>query len=304
MAVNQTQAEYRPRVGISDIYIAEVTQDDSSAYVADTPEYVAPAAEASQEPSSSSETLYGDDQPIDVMFSEGATKVTLTFTGISVQMLAKLTGRVFDATTGRMYDHGGVPPFVAVSFRSLKANGKYRYYQFLKGQFSMPKEDAATKAEKSDPKKVQLSYTAIRTTYKFDLGDITDSVKRIVGDEDTVNFSGASWFSQVQTPAVSTPSALALSVSDPADGATAVLVSKTITLTFNNALENSSISNVVLVKADGTVVACTNSLDTTRKIMTVNPNANLDAASTYILAIGVKDIYGDDLNTAINFATA
>lgn len=296
--------EYRSAIGLDSLYIAEVTTDCASAYVADTPEYLAPAAEASMEPSQSTETQYADDQAYDVMFSEGETKIKVKITGMPAEMFAKLLGREFDAGTGRVFDNAATPPYFALSFRSLKSNGSYRYYQFLKGRFSVPKDEAATKGDTPDPKTVELEFTAIKTIYEWNLGTVTDSVKRVFGDTDTTSFSATGWFAQVQVPSASSPSSLALSSSDPTDGASGVLVTKTVTLTFNNALINNAIYMVVVTKADGTVVACTNSLDSTKKIMTVDPDASLDASSTYIVAIAVTDIYGDTLQTAINFATA
>lgn len=303
--ISANAGEYRSTIGLDSLYIAEVTQDDASDYVADTPEYLAPAALASIEPSQNTETQYADDQSYDVMYSEGETKITLTVTGLPPEMIAKLTGRVFDTVSGRVFDNAATPPYHALSFRALKSNGSYRYFQFLKGRFDVPKGEVATKGDAPEPKTTEIVYTAIKTIYEWALdGSTTDGVKRIFGDEDTTNFSATGWFSQVQEPSVVAPSSLALSSSDPTDGATGVVVTKTITLTFNNALPAGEIYHVVMAKADGTVVACTNSLDATKKIMTVNPDASLDASSVYIVAIGVTDIYGDTLQTAINFTTA
>ncbi|MDD5367459.1 MAG: Ig-like domain-containing protein [Anaerolineaceae bacterium] len=305
MTVNANAGEYKSRVGLDSLYVALVTQDTAAGYVAGTPEYLAPAATASQKVTSSQDTQYADDQPYDVMTSEGPTDVELEVTGLPLEMQALVLGKAFDATTGRMYDYGGSPPDVALAFRSMKSNGKYRYYWFMKGKFSPPDEETATRGEKPEPKTAKLNFKAIPSIYKFDIGSgVLKAVKRVVGDEDTLNFSGSTWFSQVQTPAVAAVSALAISVADPIDGAATVAVTKTITLTFNNALTADAIAHVVVVKADGTAVACTNSLDATKKILTVNPNASLDAASTYIVAIAVKDIYGQALNAAIDFGTA
>jgi methionine-rich copper-binding protein CopC len=194
---------------------------------------------------------------------------------------------------------------MALSFRSLKSNGAYRYYQYLKGKFSMPKEDTSTKADSPDPKNVSLTFTAIFTTYQFDVGSFNDNCKRIVGDTDTTNFSATGWFTSVQTPAVGTPSALSMDTAVPADAATGVAITVSPTLTFNNALINNAINNVALIKnSDGSVVACTNSLDATKKILTVNPDANLSAGTTdYTLVYAVMDIYGQDLQGAVNFQT-
>lgn len=299
-----SQDEYKSVVGIDQVYIAEVTKDDATGYTAGTPEWLAPAAELRQEPATNTETQYADNQAYDTMSAVGETPVTMVITNLPAEMYAKLTGQVFDSTTGRVYEKEGTPPYFALGFRSMKSNGKYRYYWFQKVKFSVPKEEAATKTDTPEFKTRELVATALKTVYKFDLGSENDSVKRVWGDEDTLNFSATGWFAQVQVPGVVAPSALALSVSDPVDGATAVAVDKTVTLTFNNALIAGAIYGVVVVKADGTPVTTVNSLDVTKKIMTVNPSANLDAASTYIVTYGVTDIYGQTLQAAINFATA
>lgn len=305
MGITTNASEYKSKVGLDSLYIAEVTTDTAAAYAADAPEYLAPAASASQEPTSSLEIQYADDQPYDIATAEGPTKITLEVTGMPSEMLAKILGKKFDSTNGRLYDYGGTPPYIALSFRSQKSNGKYRYYQYLKGKFTPPKEETATKGEKPEPKTLELEFQAINTIHQFDLGGgITAAAKRVLGDEDTTNFSGTTWFSQVQTPVVGAVSALALSGSDPADDAPAIAVSKTITLTFNNALVAGAIHNVIVASAAGVAKACTNSLDATKKIMTVNPDTDLAGVTTYIVAIGVTDIYGQILRTALNFATA
>jgi phi13 family phage major tail protein len=239
---------------------------------------------------------------------EAETVINLTVTGIPSIMLAKLLGRVFDAVSGRVFDNpGATPPYFALSFRSLKTNGSYRYFQYLKGRFQAPNEDAATKADSPDPKTTQLAYTAIPTIHPFDLdgGTTVEPVKRVYGDDDTDNFSETGWFGSVQTPSYSAPSALALSTSTPTDGATGISVSANQTLTFNNALPDDAIYQVVLLLAsDASVIAGANSLDATKKIVTINPTSNLSASTAYIIAYNVTDIYGQHLSGAINFTTA
>ncbi len=300
--------EYKSVVGVDEVHIAMVTQDDSTGYLADAPEIFAPATEVSAEPTTSLETQYADNKPFDVMTSEGETKIDLSTTNIPLSLLAKYLGKTFDVASGRMFDSGGeaVPPDAALSFRSLKSNGKQRYYQYLKGKFSVPKDEAATKTDKMEPKPSQITFTAVNTIYKFNLGDgSTKSVKRIVGDEDVLNFSGTTWFNQVQTPVTTTPAALALSSSIPLEDATGVLVSADLTLTFNNALLDNSVNGITLVAVlSGSVVAAAVTLNATKKIMTINPTSDLSAASNYILVYAVTDIFGQQLNGTINFATA
>ena len=300
-----TADQYKSVIGLSDLYYALVTQDDDTAYVADTPKKLAPAVDATVTPTTNSNMQYADDAPFDTIVGEGATSLEMNITNLPPETYAEITGKIFDAASGRVFDGNGVPPYVAVGFKSLKSTGKHVFVWFLKGRFQAPTEEFATKTDNPEPKNRKLTYTAIFTEHRFDVASsVKQPVKRVWGDEDVVGFSGTDWFTQVQVPGVTSPSALALSASDPVDDAAAVAVDKTITLTFNNKLPAGAVKNVGVIKADGTAVACVNTLDATGKIMTVNPSANLSAASTYIVAINVVDIYGQALNTAINFATA
>ncbi len=305
MTVNSD--EYKSVVGIEDVYVALVTQDNASGYTAAVPEYFAPVSEASAEAENSQETQYADNQPFDVMTSEGVTKITLTTTNIPIEILAKYLGKVYNVASGRMFDQGGgaTPPDAALAFRAMKSNGKYRYFQYLKGKFSIPKDEAATKEAKATPKPQQIVFTAMNTIYAFNLGTSSGSVKRIVGDEDATNFNGSTFFNAVQTPLIVAPSALALSSSVPADGATGVSKSADQTLTFNNALQADAIKNVTLLNATNQVVAAVVTLDATKKIITINPNADLAGSTAHTIVIGgVEDIYGQRLTAIVKFTTA
>lgn len=295
--------EYRSTVGLKDLYIAEVLQDDSTAYLADTPEYFAPVVDAKQDAAVNRQTQYADDQPFDAMSSEGETTITLNVTNVPIITLAKITGRVFDPTTGRMYDNAGVPPYFAIMFRSQKSNGSFRYFCYLKGRFDMPSQEAASKTDSPDPKTTEITFTAIKTTFQFDLGDIDDGVKRVVGDDDVTNFSGTDWFTQVQTPGVSAISALALSSSTPAANASGVSKTANLSLVFNNALSDEAINNVTLLDATPAVVSGTCTLSSDKKTMTIAHTA-FAGTIAHTIVIAVVDIYGQTLNTIVKFTTA
>ena len=98
------------------------------------------------------------------------------------------------------------------------------------------------------------------------------------------------------------PSALAVS-SDPADEDTAVLVSDNIVLTFNNKIVQ---ENIFVTSSVGAIIPVTKTLDVTGKILTINPNADLSAATMYLVNIvGVVDIYNQTLApSVVNFTTA
>ena len=300
--------EYKSQVGLDMIHVAKVLKDDLTGYQAETPQYFAPAINAVVEPTTSQDTQYADNVPFDVLPAEGESKITFDTTNIPIPMLAYVLGKEFEIATGRFIDTGSdaAPPDFAVSFRSMKSNGAQRYFQYLKGKFSVPKDEASTVTDKKEPKPSQIIFTAVNTMFKFDRGSgIFKSVKRIMGDEDTLNFSGTNWFTAVQVPGITTPPVFSLSSSVPVDGASAVDVSADLTLTFSNAVKAEALNGVMLFSVtDGLVVPSVVSQDATKKILTVNPNASLLAATSYLLVYSVSDIYNQSLNGAINFTTA
>lgn len=194
--------EYKSSVGLKDLYYAVVTLDSVATFTPGTPKVLAPAMSASLAPTTNSKTQYADDGAFDVMTAEGETKIELEVTELPSVTLAEITGAVFDVASGRVFDNGGVPPYVSLGFRSKKSNGSYRYFWFLKGRFQKPGSEKATDSDTPDPKGLKLTFTAIKTTHPFDLGSVTDSVKSVFGDEDTTDFDATGWFTTVQVPVV------------------------------------------------------------------------------------------------------
>jgi phi13 family phage major tail protein len=301
-------AEKKSVIGLRDLYIGWVTQDDADAYAAEAPTIFAPAVTASHKPTSNSKTQYADDGQFDVIINEGETQITLEVTNIPLSVLAWVLGKVFDAATGRMFDDAGTPPDVALSFRSKKSNGSYKYYQYLKGKFSTPEEEQATMADSPDPKTIKIIYTAIKTTYLFDLigdGSVMDGAKRVVGDEDATDFDGDTWFDAVQVPVAGAPAAFTCTPS-PVDGAAAQAVGVAIVLTFSNPLAGGVEKGVALVRQDtSAAITLTRSLSADRTVLTLG-HASLTGAKTYnIVLAGVSDMYGQTLvDTVYDFATA
>ena len=99
------------------------------------------------------------------------------------------------------------------------------------------------------------------------------------------------------------PSALALSTTSPADAATAVAVGSNIVLTFNNKIAEESI---VVTSNAGVIVPFSKTWDAAGKVLTIDPTANLSAATTYLVTVsGVADVYNQTLAASVKkFTTA
>lgn len=183
--------------GVDNLYVARVTKDDSTGYTCETPVKLAPVAEIGKSTESSSEAHYYDNKALIVINSEGADTITITVAPPELEMLAKITGRTFDDTTGMMVDNVRENSYFAIMYRTKGTDGKYRYVSRLKGQFGIPDETAATENDGTDANNTQITFTGIYTEYEFTKGG---SAKGIVVDTRYALADVSSFFDQVQTP--------------------------------------------------------------------------------------------------------
>jgi hypothetical protein len=97
--------------------------------------------------------------------------------------------------------------------------------------------------------------------------------------------------------------ALKIVSSIPAQGADEIAITITLVIIFNNQL--ASTSEATLEDGAGNGITITNSLDATNKILSVNPDSNLTADTTYKLILtAIPDIYGQTLTKELDFRTA
>lgn len=298
--------KYGEFVGVDSVYTSIITEDSVDNYIATTPEYFAPTSEISAESEIENTPTYYDNVPGFNYVTEGVTTLTCTFSGVPAPLAAKYLGKHYDAATGRVLDTGiPTPPDVALAFRFNKGPDGYRYYQYLKGNFSGGTEEAGTKTNSVDIRTYQMTYTAVATTHKWPIGGEQKPLKRIFADTTDAAFTGAAgWFAQVQTPDTAVPpAALSLVSSVPVDNATGVSVGAAIALTFNNAINNVT---YLLIGPDLAPVAATITFNSARKVATITPSAPLTAASEYALALAqVSDAFGQTIKDhIITFTTA
>lgn len=301
-------SQYGEYVGIDELHYALVT-DSKDAYTAGANNYLAPAGQISHDSSVKQNTRYYDGVAMFTTSTEGETKVTVTVSGVPIMLGAILTGKFYDSTKGILVDTGEADnaPWSTLSGRMELGDGGYRYFQYLKGKYSIGKEEAETKGDDIKPKTVELTYTAVATMFQWVVNGVKKCVKALKADTTDPAFQGAdNWFSVVQTPdnAGVKPTNIAVASSSPAGNATGVLLTATPTVTFNNSI--SDYNNVTLMNTtDNAFVTITKSLDATGKILTITPSA-LVVSKTYTIVLqGVTDIYGQVLAPQlIKFTTA
>ena len=205
MADNSQQIfEFR---GVDNFYFAEVIEDDANGYSCGTPVHI-PVQEIGKATDSSSEPHYYDNKAMIVVNSESADTITLVLAPPALQLLAQMTGKSFDATTGMMVDSPRQNKYFAIMYRTKGTDGGYRYVSRLKGQFNIPEESVQTENDGTDTTNTSIEFTGIYTEYEFTKGIYhTDTqtwekagVKGIVVDARYGLADLSTFFSAIQTP--------------------------------------------------------------------------------------------------------
>lgn len=292
------------RIGLKDVYYALLTNDPSvGSATYDTPVKISGAMQANINPNASLETLFADDGPYEVATTIGQINLELGMADIDLPTQAVLLGHTYSG--GILIRKGSdVPPWVAIGFRSLKSNGKYRYTWLAKGKFSIPEQQNETKGDT-----INFQNTVINGN--FVKRDCDDEWERHI-DEDDVDFYTAlatDWFTSPYGGAADATAPVITCV--PVDGATGVVVSANIVFTSDDALQLTTVTTdnfFVVDNVTGALIAGALTIDATRKIVTFNPTNNLSAATAYkaIVTTNVKNASGVALAAplVIDFTTA
>lgn len=98
-------------------------------------------------PNASLATAFYDDGPGEIASTLGNIDVEIQKNALTPQNKADLLGHTIDGNGGVVYGDSDTPPWVAIAFRTLKSNGKYRYVWLYKGRFADPEDNNETKAD-------------------------------------------------------------------------------------------------------------------------------------------------------------
>lgn len=207
--------------GCDNLVIAEVTKDDlSNNYTTGAVQVLAPVAEVAKTVETNSETHYYDNTGMIIIQSEGSDEITLTVPALPLDILALVTGKNVDETTGAFIDGPAIERYFAVGYRLRLTDGTYRYVWRLKGSFAIPDETSATEDDSTTTNNQQLVFTGVKTITEFTNGggtNIAGRAKAVVVDERDGKCDCSTFFSSVQTPdtignlAISSVSALSIS---------------------------------------------------------------------------------------------
>ena len=157
-------------------------------------------------PNASLATAFFDDGPGDTASTLGNIDVEIQKNTLTSQNKADLLGHTIDANGGVVYGDNDTPPWVAVGFRTLKSNGKYRYVWLYKGRFADPEDNNETKADSINFQSDTISGQFVKLNYPI---EVATGVKKktwkyeIDADSATANAATMTgWFDEVTMPSI------------------------------------------------------------------------------------------------------
>lgn len=197
------------RIGCDNLVYAIMKTEDTatSAPVYDEPKPAPGVMHVNINPNPSLETLFADDGPMETATTLGNIDVEIQKNELTTENKADLLGHTIDGNGALVYGDSDVPPYVAVAFRTLKSNGKYRYIWLYKGKFTDPEETNETKGDSINFQTDTISGQFVKLNYQYTIGDKKVRPWKYELDGDNQNAKTETmeaWFSAVQFPVAAT----------------------------------------------------------------------------------------------------
>ena len=134
-------------IGLDSLYYAKITEGADGAETYATPRILAKAIKADLSVELAEAILYADDAAAEVVKAFKSGKLSLGVDDIGTAAAQDLTGASVDDSGVLVSATEDLGAPVAVGFRALKANGKYRYFWLYKVQFGVPATNLQTKGD-------------------------------------------------------------------------------------------------------------------------------------------------------------
>lgn len=185
--------------GVEGLVAAEVTKDTSEEITFGTVFPIAGVGEITKTTDGSSDSHYYDNMAAIVIVGEGPDTININTSALPLEVEGKLTGQVYDNTTGALIEGARKPKYFALGYITEKTNGDKVFVWRLKGMFAKPDKSHKTKDSGTDANGQTLVYTNVITTHKFIKND-NQGAKALNVDTGKDLANVTNFFTAVTTP--------------------------------------------------------------------------------------------------------
>lgn len=154
-------------------------------------------------PNASLATAFYDDGPGESASTLGNIEVEIQKNVLTAENKADLLGHTLDSNGGIAYADDDTPPFVAIGFRTLKSNGRYRYCWLYKGRFADNEDNNETKSDSINFQPDTINGQFVKLAYPLTIGSVQKRLWKYEIDADTPTANAgamSTWFDAVAFP--------------------------------------------------------------------------------------------------------
>ena len=187
-------------IGMDSLYYASITEGANGEETYGTPEILAKAIKCDLSVELAEAILYADDAAAEVVkaFKEG--KISLGVDDIGIDKAKALTGAEIDSHGVLVSSGEDLGDPVAVGFRAMKANGKYRYFWLYRAQFGVPATNLQTKGDSISFQTPTIEGTIMQRHKADSRGKHPWKAEVTEGDTGVTASTINSWFTSVYEP--------------------------------------------------------------------------------------------------------
>ena len=187
-------------IGLDNLFYSKITEDENGNETYGTPVKLAKAISADISVELNEASLFADDAEAESIKAFKSGKLSLGVDDIGIEIAEDLTGAKTDDNGVLVATSEDLAPYVAVGFRALRANGKYRYFWLYRVKFATPSTSLATKGDSIAFQTPTIEGTIMRRNKVDGQGnhpwktEVTECGKNVTDETIT------SWFTSVYEP--------------------------------------------------------------------------------------------------------
>ena len=187
-------------IGLDDLYYATITEGNNGVETYGTPVKLAKAISADLSMELAEAILYADDAAAESVKAFKNGKISLGIDELGSANAAALLGARVDSKGVLVSATEDTSPYVAIGFRALKANGKYRYFWLYKVQFAVPSASLQTKGDNITFQTPTIEGTVIRRNKPDTAGKHPWKAEITEGETGADQTTIPGWFTTVYEP--------------------------------------------------------------------------------------------------------